>query len=87
MKNVEKRDEDHLRAFGFCRGVAIGEGKNEAQGIGNENADKRIKCIERQAARVLRNFGFDLDRSEPGTADGIETEDGGENRHEHGNVD
>jgi hypothetical protein len=87
LQNVQKRDQDHLRTFRFCRGVAVDEGKNEAQAVGNENPDERIERIQRQAARILGDFGFDLDRSEPGTSDGIQAEDGGKNRHEHGDVD
>jgi hypothetical protein len=65
LQNVQQRNEDNFRAARLRRRVPIGEGKHQAEDIGDEDAHERIDGVQRQTLGVLRNFRFHFDRPEP----------------------
>src|SRR5882762_6691552 len=77
LENIQQRNHDDFGAPGAGGDIAIGESKNQAERISRADSNERVKGIEWQVVRILRNLDVGMDGTEPGAADGIDTKNRG----------
>ena len=69
LQDVQHGDHERFDARMICGVVAIADGEDEAEQIGNADADERVEGVERQGARGLRDLGRGHGMTEPVAAE------------------
>src|SRR5229473_1659530 len=87
LEDVQQRNHDDFGAAGAGGDVAKCESENEAERVGDADTHQRVKRVKRKHTGILGNPRLRMGGTKPGTADGIDPKNRGEDEQKNGDID
>jgi hypothetical protein len=87
LQNIQQGNHDDFGAARLCGDITVRQSEEQAEQIRDGDTHEGVEGVQRKDSWILRDLRLRGNGTEPGTADGVYTVDGGKNKKKNRDVD